>query len=437
MKNPHHPKTTVRPKATIRHKTVRNKIINRHETVWAEIRIERESLLFAGLPIFTAVYIFTPWKPIQFLMFFFIFLILFSRACSEYLIRHLKLRRSDSDIRGFRHEWIEAELTVENHGALPAFMLAVTETPGMLPVFRGNKYLATLYGKRSHTIRWQGFGTNRGLFVLGPGVIRGADPLGLFPFTLTASGTTRLFVYPAPGYITLRAADSIPLGVISSSNPFNEDLTRRRSVREYNGGDELRRINWKASARAQAADSYALMVNEYEASLSYPLVVFLNADPMEYAHKNREYHLERAIEAAAALCVMVSRERQALGLTLHCSPSEKGESITPSAFTLIPILERLAVFERRTVSGNAHNDTQDSAESEMPGSVQRLLVDGKTLPFGTRLVYVGPSLESAHYRLLEGLKKSRVSLEYLLIDEKSLSRRPGHYQIKERGYEII
>jgi len=196
--------------------------------------------------------------------------------------------------------------------------------------------------------------------------------------------------------------------------------------------------------------NYTLMINEYEASLSYPLIVFLNIDPLEYDLKNREFYLERAIEAAAALCVMTSRDRQALGLMLHSSPHEKGESISPSAFALIPILKKLAVVERRTVevdhrtveavthdgNGEPHGRSEEP-QPQCPGSVERLLKDGKTLPFGTRLFYVGPSLEDRHYRTLESLKRSRISLEYLLIDEKTLPSRGGHYQIKERGYEII
>ena len=401
-------------------------------TAWAQIEIRREKLFFALLPILILIYIFTPWQPVRFLAFFFIFPLLFCRIYSEYLIRHLRVRRGDTELRGFRHEWIEVEMLAENHGLLPAFMLAAADTPGMLPVFRNNKSLGSLYGKKSRIMHWQGFGTSRGLFILGPGIMRGSDPLGLFPFTLTAHETTKLFVYPAPAYISLKAPRGIPLGVLVSSNPFNEDLTRRRSVREYTAGDELRRINWKASARISFDDSSGLMVNEYEASLSYPLVVFLNVDPLEYDSKNREMYLERAIEAAAALCVMASRERQSMGLILHSEADEKSEVITPSAFALIPILERLAVFERRNIEKTSNNEI-----NEKRGSVDRLLKEGKTLPFGTRLVYVGPALEKNVYRLLEGSKSSHLSLEYLLIDEKTLPNGNGHYQIKERGYEIL
>jgi hypothetical protein len=177
-------------------------------------------------------------------------------------------------------------------------------------------------------------------------------------------------------------------------------------------------------------DSFMLMVNEYEASLSYPLVVFLNADPAEYPSKNREFHLERVIEAAAGLCTMASRERQPLGFILHTAPSEAGETIAPAAVTHIPILERLAVLERRKIGG-------DEGIGESRGSVAALLQTVKSLPFGTRLVYAGPSLEEENIRLLEGMKKSQITLEYLMIDESPLSYAKHRHQIKEGGYEIL
>ena len=412
---------------------------------WASVRMEREHLIFTGLPAFTLLFIFTPWRPVQFLALFFIILILFSRLYSEYLIRHLCIRRRDIELRGFRNDWIDVELIAENHGRLTAFTLILGDTPGMLAVFRGNKSICTLRGRSRTVIRWQGYGTSRGLYCLGPAQLRGSDPIGLFPFTLSASDTSRLFVYPSPGFINIKAPRGIPLGVLVSANPFNEDLTRRRSLREYSGGDELRRINWKASSRISTGEG--LMVNEYEATLSYPLVLFLNADPSEYPPKNRELYLERAIEAAAALCLMASRERQALGLMVHCSPQDRGEIIYPAAFTHISILERLAVLERPKDSGdenglNQYNtehagNTANTGSTARAGSTERILEEGKLLPFGTRLVYIGPSLDNEDHKLLEGMKSAYLSLEYLVIDERTLPPLARRYQMKERGYEIL
>ena len=151
---------------------------------WTQVKIQREKLLFVGLPVFLIIFVFTPWQPVQFVCLFFIFLILLSRLYSEYLIRHLQIRRRDPELRGFRYEWIEIELAVENSGRLPAFMLVAGDSPGTVAVFRDHKSLFTLPGKRRRIFHWQIYGSNRGFFTLGPAQIRSSDPLGLFPFTL-------------------------------------------------------------------------------------------------------------------------------------------------------------------------------------------------------------------------------------------------------------
>jgi hypothetical protein len=73
--------------------------------------------------------------------------------------------------------------------------------------------------------------------------------------------------------------------------------------------------------------------------------------------------------------------------------------------------------------------------------VKRLLDEGKFLPFGTRLVYAGPGLDDEGYRSLESLKRYHVSLEYIVIQEQSLSSPGGtgsrRYQMRESGYEIL
>jgi hypothetical protein len=172
---------------------------------------------------------------------------------------------------------------------------------------------------------------------------------------------------------------------------------------------------------------------------------------------------------------MASRERQPLGFILHTSPFDPGETIAPAAVTHIPILERLAVLERRKLRdgedgappglaseaplglGLGAAETPPGSASEAPlasqgpaseappaasggknrGSVTALLEKAKSLPFGTRLVYAGPSLESENIRLLEGMRKSQITLEYLMIDESNLPYAKHHHQIKEGGYEIL
>jgi hypothetical protein len=320
----------------------------------------------------------------------------------------------------FRYEWVRVELKIENRGLLPAFMLAAGDATGLLS--RNRKILCTL-SRRSWTfLEWEGHCTERGEFTLGPAVVEGADPLGLFPFKLTARETSRLFVYPVYCSVSLKAPGGIPLGKIISSNPLFEDITFRRSLRPYQSGDEPRRINWKVSARINN-----LMINEYEATASYPLMIFLNVDQNDYPLKKRSVYIERTIEAAAALCLRASQERQELGIIICASGGIS--VIAPSAFTLVPILERLAVLDW-------------TEEKRCSGDCAKIMLDqGKRLPYGTRYLYVGPDPGDEAYISLNSLKRHHLSLEYLIIDDRALPALvPGNsprYQMKEEGHEII
>jgi hypothetical protein len=233
--------------------------------------------------------------------------------------------------------------------------------------------------------------------------------------------------------ITLKASEGIPLGNMITSNPLYEDITRCRSLRPYVPGDEPRRINWKVSARM-----FHFMVNEYEATASYPLMIFLNADRNEYPVKKQGVYIERAIEAAAALCLKAAQERQELGIIFYTSGGEGGVSvIAPAALTLVSILERLASLNWKKT---AYVQTP-AVKEYMRGSAKVMLDQGKHLSFGTRFLYAGPDLGNESYICLNSLKKYHLSLEYLIIDERAMaSLVPGNsprYQMKEDGYEIV
>jgi uncharacterized protein (DUF58 family) len=410
----------------------------------------------AGL-VLLLVYLFSPPYILRFAALFLLFLLLGSKIYSEYLIRNIVLIRRDRELRVFRNEWVSVEIVAENRGRLPAFMLAVSDSPGRLPVFRENKSLRTLGARSRMVINWRAYCSARGVFAIGPAGFRGADPLGLFPFSVTAGDTTKLFVYPAAGVIELKNPGGLPLGTLITGNPLYEDVTRCRSLREYRSGDEPRRINWKATARLGAsrpgavpgAGGAGMLVNEYDSTVSYPLVIFLNLDSAAYSLRKRELYIERAIEAAAALCLMASRERQELGIMIY-KPGISGEDpvesadpvsvINPAAFTLIPILERLAALERSRDAGGKGAE-QDQSPRGLRGGAGILFDRGSFLPYGTRLVYTGPDLDDEAYIILNGLKRYHISPEYLIIDERSLPAVvPGNsprYLMKESGYEII
>jgi len=394
---------------------------------WNTVQIKGRKRLIWAIFILLAIYLFTPIALIQFLCAFFLFILISSRLYVEYLIRNIRVIRQDSELRVFRHEWVQVEIKLENRGLLPAFMLVLGDASGNLAVLRLRKIFCALRQRSWIMMRWQGYCTDRGIFTLGPAMVRGTDPLGLFPFQLTAVETSLLYVYPVLCSISIKRPIGIPLGKIISPNPLFEDTTRYRSLRPYNPGDEPRRINWKMSARTGS-----IMVNEYDATASYPLMIFLNADRNEYPLKKRGIFIERAIEAAAALCLKAAQERQELGIVLYTSTEKEGISvIAPSAFTLVPILERLAAL----------NWTAASVSVEGRNSALAMLEQGKYLSYGTRFLYTGPDLGDEAYISLNSLKRYHLSLEYLVIDDHAMpSLVPGNsrrYKMKESGREII
>ncbi|MDR2596633.1 MAG: DUF58 domain-containing protein [Treponema sp.] len=329
------------------------------------------------------------------------------------------------------------EIKIVNKGFLTAFMLLAGDSSGALSVINNNRNLHTLLRKSWIFFTWEGHCTERGKFVIGPVYIEGSDPLGLFPFKLIARETTLLYVYPINRSISVKAPGGIPLGSIISSNPLFEDTTHIRSLRPYQKGDEPRRINWKISAHTLRTGS--LMVNEYEATASYPLMIFLNANRNEYPLKKQTLFIERTIEAAAALCLKASLERQKLGIVIYSSGLEGGISvIAPAAFTLVPILESLAVLDWKK---KLYTEIPLQEDENIRNSVKAMLDQGKYLSYGTRFFYTGPDLGDEAYIRLESLKRFHLSLEYLIIDDRYMPALvPGNsrrYQMKEKGHEII
>ena len=394
---------------------------------WDKIEIKRKNLFIKGIPVLIALWLFTPAALIQFICLFFIFILVISRLYIEYLIRNIHVTRMDTELRVFRHEWVRVEIKIENRGLLPAFMIVAGDLPGDLSVFRLHKTFCTLFRRSWTLLYWDGLCAERGVFSLGPAVVRGTDPLGIFPFNLTAEETTKLYVYPVIRSIAIKNKRGIPLGNLISANPLFEDITRYRSLRPYHTGDEPRRINWKVSAHVSNGTHGGLLVNEYEATASYPLMIFLNMDQDEYPRKNRKPLMERTIEAAAALCLKASRERQALGLIIYSSWHKGGLTvITPATFTLVLILERLAAIDCTKPFNAALNmsaDDLDNAPNNMSirNSTAAMLNQGRYLSYGTRYLYTGPDLGDEAYINLNLLKKHHLYLEYMIIDERSLS----------------
>jgi len=115
-------------------------------------------------------------------------------------------------------------------------------------------------------------------------------------------------------------------------------------IREYVPGDEMRRVNWKASARRNE-----LMVNEYESERTGDTVILLDVRRFYKGEEEYEKLLKASVRAAATIATYLSRTRSRVGIVLL------GESVdwiypTYGKRAMYLILDRLLYVRSREIS---------------------------------------------------------------------------------------
>ena len=90
----------------------------------------------------------------------------------------------------------------------------------------------------------------RGLYTVGPMRLHSSDPLGWLERELTLPIYETLLVYPPIASLDAFGLSSLnPSGDSKSVRRIYEDPQKVVGVREYQAGDDFRRIHWKATAR--------------------------------------------------------------------------------------------------------------------------------------------------------------------------------------------
>lgn len=153
----------------------------------------------------------------------------------------------------------------------------------------------------------------KGEYVIGPVRARALDPLGLSAEDATVALETRVVV--APPLEDTRRARLAP----RRTRPWFGQISSRRpgigsefwAVREYQSGDELRRLNWKASARLDRP-----MTNEYEGERSGDVVIVLDAREESFVGTRMDNPVEHGVRAALGIADYVLGTRNRAGLVV-------------------------------------------------------------------------------------------------------------------------
>jgi uncharacterized protein (DUF58 family) len=174
----------------------------------------------------------------------------------------------------------------------------------------------------------------RGRFEIGPLRATVSDPFGLASRTARALGTEEVIVFPRVHEIM-----SLPE---TGGDELDRDMPRAHgrldpggeflNLRDYEPGDDLRRVHWRSTARQQR-----LIVRQNEARRRTPVLVLLDVRPNSHDRPS----FERAVEACASVagaCERVGRPYEVI-LSTGVVVGARGQR------HLASVMDELAVVE--------------------------------------------------------------------------------------------
>ena len=254
------------------------------------------------------LFLFVPSKIIQCICVGFDLTVILSYLYALILLKNLDAQRNINNLKVASKEQIEIKFSVLNRCRLPALVCFVQDTISMYVYGEENNQLLSLRPYEKTILKYKVMAKERGLFTAGPIVIKSSDPIGFFQITKEVQVFNTIMVRPARINLITKPIPGRPQGLLSIQNKIYEDVTLRRSIRPYQSGDELKRINWYISAKYNS-----LFTNEYENSFDVPFFVFLNLAEDDFTLDLRHSKCETAIEIAAAIVEASKRFKQSCG----------------------------------------------------------------------------------------------------------------------------
>jgi len=212
---------------------------------------------------------------------------------------------------------MEAKVAVQlkNEGAAIALLECLDTLPPELAVVRGSNHtILPLAAGETVDITYVVRPTLKGEYPIGPLRLRALDALGLGVEDLVVPATTTLTV--APGMESLARAQLGP----RRTRPWFGHVPSRHigagsefwGVREYVSGDDVRRINWKVSARLGE-----LYSNEYQGDRSGDVVILLDARAESAVGTTTANAVELGVRAALGVAEHVLASKNRVGLIVQ------------------------------------------------------------------------------------------------------------------------
>jgi len=249
-------------------------------------------------------------------------LLVLSRFLARSWIGNLTAARECHRLTAEVGDTVAMAVTVRNTGHLPVPWVlledllpgkVLTPTHSRLKVKGKRIQLSMLRGGGTTTLRYQLKVKMRGYYQVGPLVMESGDLFGLHRRFRAVAEPHFLLVYPKvvplEGY---DLASRRPIGEVRLTHRLYEDPTRIAGVREYQTGDPLNRVHWRATARTGL-----LHCKVYEPSTLAGATVLLDFHQAGYHAQGEPFRSELAVTAAASLAHAVYLMGQQVGLVTN------------------------------------------------------------------------------------------------------------------------
>lgn len=293
-----------------------------------------------------ACYLFIDFPAAKMILHGFFSLILLPFFYTKIIRKSLKIERISKDYRSFSGISEDIILLVKNPSFLPIHALQIEDYADLsISPSQGCASLIFVPNNKEVRFDYSVMGRKRGKFKIGPTRIKFNDFLGLFSFRYEENTERELIVFPNIYKVSEISYKSVqPLGVIKNKVPIFEDPSTITGLREYQEGDEIKRINWKISAKHNK-----FMITTLQHSISSSSLILVNLFDGEFDFRQKDYYTEQAIEICSSLLNELFLMKQSMGVVINCrkgkkdmvlfSPVSRGENHYINLLTDLALIE--------------------------------------------------------------------------------------------------
>ncbi len=317
-------------------------------------------------------------------------------------VTNLRLSRTLVTKAAFTGDEVAEEFRLTNLGRLPVLIVEL-EDGSNFPGYSAS-IAENLTGRQTKVWHSSGRALRRGVFTMGPMIVRTSDPFGIFAAEFDFPRTTTFVVYPK---IAIMGDLSVPAGYqfgSARSNARTHQITSDAAgIRDFAPGDPMKRIHWLSTARRGQ-----ITVKEFDLEPASSVWIVLDLQRSVQAGVGADTTEEMAVNIATAAAYQQVRAGRAVGLAARAGQRtilepQKGPQ------QLWRILEHLAIVR-------AHGtDAFDLALAEF----------GAGFGPGVSVVAVSPSPDPSWIASLAMLARRRINCTAVHVDATSFdSSRP-------------